>query len=166
MNKKFRELLEEYKENASIQFELAEITEENAPAYLAKEMSVAISEQDWNAWQTLFEMACSIDSYDVKAAALNELLLMPGHNLHQEITREIQLFAHPSSVTAIRKILEQGFSMFEYTCSEDSVIAKWFSHALAGIGTSEAIEVIKQFAQSSNEEVASEMKYRLEKIHA
>jgi hypothetical protein len=166
MDKEFRKLLEQHKDNSHIQFELAGITEENAPAYIAKEMAVAIEEQDWDAWQTLFGMACSISSYDVKAAALNELLLMPGHELHQEVTREIQLFAHPSSVVAIRKILEQGFSMFEYTCSEDGVIAKWFSHALASIGTPEAIDVIKQFAQSSNDEVAAEMKYRLEKIHA
>lgn len=166
MDKDFRELLEEYKDNVYIQFQLAGVTEETAPAYIAKEMAVANEEQDWDTWQTLFGMACAIGNYDIKAAALNELLLMPGHQLHQEVTREIQLFAHPSSVQAIRRVLEQGFAMFEYTCSEDGVIAKWFSHALASIGTPEAIAVIKQFSQSPNKGVAKEMKYRLEKIRA
>src|SRR5450830_1272389 len=102
MDKEFRELLEEYKDNVYIQFELAGVTEETAPAYIAKEMVIA---DDWDTWQTLFRMACSIGSYDIKAAALNELLLLPEHELHQEVTREIQLLAHPSSVHNIRKVL-------------------------------------------------------------
>jgi len=163
MDKDFRELLEEYKDNVYIQFELAGVTEETAPAYIVKEMAVA---DDWDTWQVLFRMACSIGSYDIKAAALNQLLLTPGHELHQEVTREIQHLAHPSSVQAIRRVFEHGFAMFEYTCSEDGVIAKWFSHALASIGTPDAIDAIKQLSKSPNEEVSREMKHRLEKIRS
>ena len=81
MDKEFRELLEEYKDNVYIQFKLAGITEETAPAYIAKEMAAAVDEQDWDAWQTLFGMACAIGSYDIKAAALNELLSNQGVRL-------------------------------------------------------------------------------------
>ena len=56
--------------------------------------------------------------------------------------------------------------MLEYTASDDDVIAKWFSHALADINTPEAIEVIREFSKSANPGIAEEMNYRLEKIGA
>ncbi|MBB3120119.1 hypothetical protein [Pseudoduganella violacea] len=56
--------------------------------------------------------------------------------------------------------------MFDYTSSEPEVIAKWFSHALADIGTADAIALIRKFAGSPNAGVAKEMMYRLEKLHA
>ncbi|MCC8505261.1 hypothetical protein ACE8C3_04020, partial [Xanthomonas euvesicatoria pv. euvesicatoria] len=90
----------------------------------------------------------------------------PGHELHQEITREIQLLRRPSSVTYIRQVLANGFQMFEYTCSEPGVIAKWFSHALADIDTPESIAVIEEFAKCSDPEIAEEMTYRLRRINA
>ncbi|WP_223572502.1 hypothetical protein [Xanthomonas citri] len=56
--------------------------------------------------------------------------------------------------------------MFEYTCSEPGVIAKWFSHALADIYTPESIAVIEEFAKCSDPEIAEEMTYRLRRINA
>ncbi|UUM26310.1 hypothetical protein NQU59_11410 [Acinetobacter colistiniresistens] len=68
-------------------------------------------------------------------------------------------------MASIAKVLEQCFKRFKYTASDDDgVITKWFSHALADIGTEEAIALIRQYAQSENEEIAWEMKYRLRKI--
>ena len=166
MDKDFREQLEHYKDNISLQFQLAGITEKTAPAYITKEMAIAIAANDWDTWQTLVGMACAIENQDTRATALNQLLLMPGHEFHQEVAFAIQCGAHPSSVSAIHKVLEQGFAMFTYTGSDDGVIAKWFSHALACIGTPEALAVIQQFSQSNNEEIAAEMNYRLGKIQA
>lgn len=51
-----------------------------------------------------------------------------------------------------------------YTGSDDEVIAKWFSHALAEIGTAEAIEVIKEFCADDNAGIAEEMRYRVKKL--
>lgn len=56
--------------------------------------------------------------------------------------------------------------MFEYTCSEPGVIAKWFSHALADIDTPESIAVIEESAKCSDPEIAEEMTYRLRRINA
>ncbi len=95
---------------------------------------------------------------------LNELVLDKSHNQHQYIVLKIQKTADPSSVPYLRQALENGFAIYQYTCSDDDTIAKWFSHALYSIGTAEAIRGIKDFAVSENELIAKEMQYRLSKI--
>ena len=95
---------------------------------------------------------------------LHELILTPGHNQHQELARAMQRRASPASLPVVRKVLDQGFDQFAYTCSEDVVIAKWFSHILGSIGTPDAIELIRTYAESANEGVAAEMKYRLTRL--
>ncbi|HLP19631.1 MAG TPA: hypothetical protein VK174_04990 [Chitinophagales bacterium] len=96
---------------------------------------------------------------------INDLLLFPHHHRHQEITRLIQQAQSASSIEFIRKALLTNFDYLQYTCSDDGPIAKWFSHALFDIGTEEAINVIREFAQSPNEEIRFEMNYRLEKTN-
>ncbi len=132
--------------------------------YVSQEMAAAIKADDWAASYALLEFVREIAAPLVRAEALNTLLVMPGHELHQEITRDIQGLRCPSSVPYIQQILEGDFQMFDYTGSEPEVIAKWFSHALADIGTTDAIAVIRKFAASPNAGVAKEMMYRLEKL--
>jgi hypothetical protein len=159
-------LFEEARNTIRSRSEHAGVSESTAKDFIIGQLAIAIEKDDWYVQATLLEMARSINSPDIKADILNNLLLIPDHSFHQEVAREIQLLGHPSSTAYIEKILSDGFGIFEYTCSEDGVIAKWFSHALADIGTKEAIQTIQKFALSSNEEIAHEMKYRLEKIHA
>lgn len=127
-------------------------------------MAAAIANDDWRSSYDALNRARSAADPDIRADILNHLLVMPGHGLHQEVTREIQSLRAPSSVQYIRRVLAEGFEMFEYACSESGVIAKWFSHALADIGTPEAIAVIEEFAGSSDREVADEMAYRLRRL--
>ncbi len=129
-------------------------------------MAAAIANNDWQATYDLVCHAQSIPDQEQRAEVFNRLLVMPGHELHQKITREIQLLRRPSSVTYIRQVLANGFQMFEYTCSEPGVSAKWFSHALADIDTPESIAVIEEFAKCSDPEIAEEMTYRLRRINA
>ena len=131
-----------------------------------QEMAAAIASGDWQATYSLLGLAREIEQPEEKADVLNSLLVMPGHELHQEVTREIQKLRSPSSIPFIRHMLTEGFPMLDYTCSEPGVIAKWFGHALADINTPEAIALIKEFAASSNREVAEEMAYRLERLNA
>lgn len=134
--------------------------------HILEQMAAAIAAADWDAQEAVFDVACGIDDADLKAEALNGLLAMPGHELHQQVTMEIQQLKSASSVSVIEAVLEGGFDYLQYTCSEDEVIAKWFSHALASIGTPEAIALIRKFAASENAGIASEMQYRLERIGA
>jgi hypothetical protein len=133
---------------------------------ILREMAVAIAESDWQASYALLDLARTIGDREQRADVLNNLLVMPGHELHQEVTREIQKLRSPSSVPYIRQVLANGFRMFDYTCSEPGVIAKWFSHALADINTPESIALIKEFTGSSDPEVAEEMAYRLGRLNA
>ncbi|WP_374518232.1 hypothetical protein [Undibacterium squillarum] len=131
-----------------------------------REMAAAIASGDWQETHALLGRVQAIGNPHEKADVLNSLLVMPGHELHQEVAREIQKLRSPSSIPFIRHMLTEGFQMLEYTCSEPGVIAKWFSHALADINTPDAIALIKEFSASSNQEVAEEMSYRLERLNA
>ena len=131
-----------------------------------RKMATAIAKRNWEATYDLLALARTIQEPEQRVDVFNNLLLMPGHELHQEVTREIQMLRSPSSIPYIRQVLAGGFPMLEYTCSEPGVIAKWFSHALADINTPEAISVIREFAGSSDPGVAEEMAYRLKRLNA
>ncbi|MCH7395987.1 hypothetical protein MMP66_17215 [Acinetobacter dispersus] len=140
------------------------IADENKLTYLMEMFDRGVQHSDADMLEFVADLAFKIENQVVRVSALNQLLLLDGHYQHQMITKELQNIAHPSSVVIIAKILEQGFKRFEYTASGDGVIAKWFSHALADIGTEEAIALIRHYAQSENKEIAQEMKYRLRRI--
>lgn len=96
-------------------------------------------------------------------ALKNRLLVTPGHRFHQMLAKDLQDLADPSTVPFVRRALEMGFDHLAYTASDDGVIAKWYSWLLAAIGTPEALELIAEYADSGNAEVAAEMRYRLER---
>ncbi len=95
---------------------------------------------------------------------LNELLLADGHQQHQRVAYALQKRGHPSTVAFVIRSLAVGFERLAYTCSEDSVIAKWHSWLLAGVGTDEAIDVLRRYSRSSNPQIADAMAYRLAKL--
>jgi hypothetical protein len=164
MDRELRKLLDEHTNDIVIQCRIAGITPATVKIYILGEMATAIDGRNWEAWSTLLAMTRAIEDPEAKAEVLNGLLVMPGHELHQEVTMEIQRLKSASSVPFIRSVLRGGFGFLAYTSSEDEVIAKWFSHALAKIGTPEAIEVIREFSVAGNAEIAEEMSYRLRKL--
>ena len=164
MDRELRQLLDSNMHDVPRLYQLAGVTPATVKRYILDGMAAAIAESDWEAWYTLLAMARAIEQPETKADVLHNLLLMPGHELHQEVTRAMQDLGSPSSVPCIRAVLEGGLDFLAYTGSEDEVIAKWFSHALVSIGTPEAIELIREFAASDNAGIAGEMRYRLEQL--
>lgn len=164
MDRELRKSLDEHTNDIVKQYQIAGITPATVKTYIFREMATAIIDRDREAWNTLLTMAGGIEDTVVYADVLNGLLAMPGHELHQEVTMRIQRLKSPSSIPYIRSILQGGFDFLAYTCSDDEVIAKWFSHALAKIGTPKAIEVIKEFSAAENPGIAKEMSYRLSKL--
>ena len=96
---------------------------------------------------------------------LNELLINPNHKSHQVIAKTLQDHApSPTTVPFVRKVLETNFDYLEYTGSDSCAIAKWFSWLLYSIGTDEAINLMKEYSNSTDEGIANEMRYRLNKV--
>ncbi len=75
----------------------------------------------------------------------------------------MQTLADPSTVPVLEAANGGDLSCFDDTCSEDGVIAKWFSWALLAMGGAEAFAALQRLAKHPNEEVAAEMRYRLSK---
>lgn len=119
-----------------------------------KELDIAVSE--------LLESENISNHIDL----LNELLLINFHRQHQYIARAIQDLRTPSSVPYIKKVLDSEFKEIPYTGSDSYGMAKWFSWALYSIGTREAIEVLKEHANSKDNGIKYEMRYRLKKLHS
>jgi hypothetical protein len=92
------------------------------------------------------------------------LLVTPGHHLHQEVAKTLQGFGHASTAPVVRRALDMGFEHLAYSCSEDGVIAKWYSWLLRAIGTEEAILLLREQASSPNPEIARAMQYRLSRM--
>ena len=112
------------------------------------------------------EQIWTSDSPILYADLLNQLLVTPGHNSHQEIAKYLQdVVKSPSSIPYIRIALASNFDYLEYTCSESEVIAKWFSWLLFEIGTDEAIAVMEEYSGSADSGISREMKYRLSKVY-
>lgn len=164
MQSALRLLLDELWNDPASQYALVGASSATIGAFILNEMPTAIIECDGDAQRTLVGIASSISEVEERARVLNLLLLMPGHRSHQEVTFEIQRTRSPSSVPFIRQRLQAGFADLDYTCSEPQTIAKWFSHALAKIGTPDAIAVIEEFSRSADVGVASEMRYRLDRL--
>jgi len=150
----YDELLERFSINIKQDFE-----------FVRKEMFAAIDSaeaEEIGMTLPLIWLSGDIDKYiDI----LNELLINPNHRKHQEIAKGLQDYPSPTTVSFVRKALESNFDYLEYTCSESNAIAKWFSWLLYSIGTTEAIELMKEYSNSNDEGIRNEMLYRLKKVH-
>jgi hypothetical protein len=102
----------------------------------------------------------------LRLSELHALLGMPGHHVHQMVAFALQLRGDPSTAPVVRQVLSGGFEHLDYTASDDAVLAKWHSWILFRVATEEAHEVLREFANSPNQEIAQAMRYRSEKIKA
>lgn len=124
----------------------------------------AITRQDSQLLDFAIEQLFGVKNQQDYLDILNQLLLIPYHTRHQEVAWRLQQIGSPDTVPFVRQVLESRFGYLEYTCSESEAIAKWFSHLLWNIGTPEAIALIEEYAQSSDEGIQGEMQYRLRRI--
>ena len=146
-------------------------------AGLAENLSLALARGDCESidstWEAMWAGAARDASLRIGAEAmlrglpldlLHELVVTPGHHVHQEVAFEIQQRADPTSLPVVTRILDTGFEYLAYTCSKDRTIAKWFGHILTRIGTPEAVAMVQVYARSDNSGIAEEMQYRLRRI--
>jgi hypothetical protein len=133
--------------------------------FVKAEMTKAIATSDADEIQMALALIWLSGDISKYVEILNELLINPNHKNHQLIARNLQFFA-PSTQTVpfVRKALESNFDYLEYCCSDSRAIAKWFSWLLYSIGTTEAIELMKEYSNSSNKGIREEMLYRLNKF--
>ena len=137
----------------------------NNTTYVRTEMMNAISTCDPDEIEMTLYLVWLSGDIPKYVDILNELLLDPNHKCHQQIAKTLQDDApSPSTVPFVRKVLESNFDHLEYTCSESDSIAKWFSWLLYSIGTTEAIDLMKEFSNSNDEGIRNEMRYRLKKL--
>lgn len=116
--------------------------------------------------ENAMSLLCKVEDVTLFINELNELLITPNHHNHQFIAKLLQDWApSPSTIPYVRKALESNFDYLEYTCSESNTIAKWFSWLLYSIGTSEAIDLMKEYSSSDDEGISEEMSYRLSKLN-
>jgi len=132
--------------------------------FIKRELHKAIESKEEESIDRAINLLWVYEDYGQFVDELNILLLEPKHRRHQVITKTIQDLKNPKSVPFIKKALESNFDYLEYTCSESSAIAKWFSWALFSIGTNEAIDLIEEYTKSDEEGIRNEMIYRLDKV--
>jgi hypothetical protein len=139
----------------------------NNPDFVRNEVRAAIESEDPEELQMTISLIWLSGDIPRYVDLLNELLIDPRHTSHQLIAKTLQDVA-PSATTVpfVRKALESDFDYLGYTCSESGVIAKWFSWLLYSIATKEAMDLMKEFSNSSDQGIANEMFYRLRKAES
>lgn len=137
---------------------------EKSPEYLKKAADYAIASLDASYLDNFVSLMFQFDELEPHLEVLNTLLITPWHYRHQAIARVLQDIASPETVPYVRKVLEMGFDFLAYTFSESEVIGKWLSWVLYSIGTAEAIELMREYADSEDEGLAEAMRYRLNKV--
>lgn len=140
----------------------------NNPDFVKNEIKTAIEHGDIEEVQMTISLIWLSGDISKFTDLLNELLINPNHRSHQQIAKTLQDQDTPSPTTVpfVKKVLETNFDYLEYTCSESGAIAKWFSWLLYAIGTSEAIDLMKEYSNSKNKGIANEMQYRLNKLNS
>jgi hypothetical protein len=136
----------------------------NDKNYVISEVEKAIEANETEEIELAINLIWLSDNEAEFIDLLHKLLLNPNHRSHQYILKSLQDLKKPKSVTFIKKALETNFDYIPYTGSDSYGIAKWFSWALASIGTDEAIDLIKEYSHSEDEGIREEMLYRLKRI--
>lgn len=131
---------------------------------LCDQLAHAMQQGDVDEIETLVYLIYDSDQKVTCRELLQELLLLRFHRSHQRVVFTLQALRDPRSVPVLRQALAMPFDHLAYNHSDSEVIAKWFSHALAAIGTPEAIQVLRDFAQSPDPGIRAEMQYRLTKL--
>ncbi len=132
--------------------------------FVKKEIRAAIEDANPDEIQMTLSLIWLSGNASEYIDILNELLIDPNHISHQRVARELQELASPTTISFVRKALESNFDYLEYTYSDSDALAKWFSWILISIGTTEAIDLMKEYCNSANEGIRNEMLYRLAKI--
>ena len=86
------------------------------------------------------------------------------HILQEDIMRELQSFAAPSSVVPIQSAISLKPRLAHLTYDDYGSFYKKCLWALAAIGTEEAISAIASYVTSSDNALAEEAVYRLNRI--
>lgn len=165
----------EFEQQLITQFQLGKISKEEFLSkfpeditrdkkFILSEIETALRNKDEENLEYGIALIWISGNYFQYVDTLNKLLLVPFHKSHQAIVQALQDIKSPSSIQFIRKALETNFDYLEYTGSESDAIAKWFSWALFSIGTKEAIELIREYSNSTNDGIKKEMLYRLSKL--
>ena len=134
--------------------------------YLSTCLKEAAESQDIDRNNSILMLYWLNESRAIFEEEFNLVLKNPYHYQHQKMLKYLQdELKYASSVPVIEYLLKQDLpTFFEYTGSDESVIVKWFSHALKGIGAQSAIDLIESLTASDNTTISNEMKYRLSKV--
>lgn len=132
--------------------------------FVKSEIRAKMSSPDPYELDRLLNLLWLSGDYNRYVDLLNELLVCPNHYSHQHIARVLQKLKDPSTIRYVKIALDSNFKYLEYTCSEDSAIAKWFSWILFEIGTEDSIQMLKDYTKSENESIRQEMTDRLSKL--
>lgn len=156
--------LDEFYGEVDVQLSILGVDQSNCGALLKSNIVEYASKEDWETCCTLEDIVEKLDGNSTKIELYLELLNIQGHGLHQVILRFIQDGKYEPAIPHIEKMLSSGLRDFVNRTSEPDAIASWVSHALAGIGTREAISVIEKHVESDDPYVSQEMMYRLKRL--
>ena len=140
--------LDEFYGEVDVQLSLLGVEQSNCGEILKANIVEYSAKEDWKTCCIFEDIAEKLDGTSEKEMLYFDLLNIQGHGLHQVILRDVQDSKSEKAIPHIEIMLSNGLRDFKHRSSEPDVIAKWVSHALASIGSKEAISLIEKFSKS------------------
>jgi hypothetical protein len=95
---------------------------------------------------------------------LHQLIMEQWHYRHEDIIHDIQSRKNPASIKFIKQAIQTKFTYLEAYETGTRQFINQCGHALASIGTDEAIELIIELSKSNDPILKDEMLYRISRI--
>jgi hypothetical protein len=135
------------------------------PQIIESALRSALVSQDVAAVDSALMLAFHLDLLTpALAPLLAELLLLPGHQMHEDIARALQQLRVPATVDALAKA---ALVKHDYLAYDDShAFARKCTWALADIGTPEARAKLESLARVDDTAVAAYAQKRLDNWEA
>ena len=106
-----------------------------------------------------------VEEHEEFTDLLHRLILEPWHTRYEDIIHDLQARKDPASIPVIRVAIQQKYDYLESYGTGTPQFISQCGHALASIGTAEAIETIRDLAENSEDPlIRTAMRYRLDKI--
>ena len=106
----------------------------------------------------------ALEEKDELIDLVHSLLLEPWHYLYEELAHDLQRRKNPASIPFLKAAMSRKYPYLESYGTGTRQFINQCGHALLSIGTTEAINAIRQLSCSADPVLKEEMLYRISRI--
>ena len=111
------------------------------------------------------EILFSFEENNNMVDLVHTIILEPWHRAYEELIHNLQSRQCPSSIPIIKKAMQQKYPYLESYGTGTRQFINQSGHALASIGTPQALDTIVALSKSTDPIIKDEMLYRISRLN-